>query len=71
MMKKLTLKKKVITVLSDNEMQSVNGGGTTSYSECSGLFCCDYKGCQPASEGHGISCEGPGGTCPTPAFPPN
>jgi bacteriocin-like protein len=67
MMKKLTLKKKIITVLSDNEMQSVNGGGTTSYSNCSGFACCNYQGCQPASQGTGTTCLI---SCPTPTLPP-
>ncbi|MFH6995951.1 class I lanthipeptide [Flavobacterium sp. FlaQc-48] len=56
-MKKLNLKKKVITVLTDREMQSINGGaGTTSYSGCSGFACCSQKPCVPASEGAGVTC---------------
>ncbi|MFH6995952.1 class I lanthipeptide [Flavobacterium sp. FlaQc-48] len=56
-MKKLNLKKKVITVLTDSQMQSINGGaGTTSYSGCSGFACCSQKPCVPASEGAGITC---------------
>jgi hypothetical protein len=55
-MKKLNLKKKVITVLTDKEKQSINGGGTTSYSECSGFLCCSPQPCVPASEGTGSTC---------------
>jgi hypothetical protein len=58
-MKKLNLKKKVITVLTDQEKQSIDGGGvaaTTSYSNCSGFLCCDDHGCKPASEGYGSTC---------------
>ena len=62
-MKRLNLKKKVITVLTDQEKQFINGGkaidgggGTTSYSDCSGFLCCSQKPCVPASEGAGYSC---------------
>lgn len=59
-MRKLNLKKKVITVLTDQEKQFVNGGiaatGTTSYSDCSGFLCCSQKSCKPASEGDGATC---------------
>ena len=60
-MKKLNLKKKIITVLTDQEKQFINGGkvapaGTTSYSDCSGFLCCNQKPCIPASEGLGITC---------------
>jgi hypothetical protein len=48
-MKKLNLKKKVISVLTDQEKKSINGGDTTSYSGCSGFLCCNYQGCGPAS----------------------
>lgn len=48
-MKKLNLKKKVISVLTDQEQKSINGGGTTSYSNCTGFACCNYQGCGPAS----------------------
>lgn len=51
-MKKLNLKKKVISVLTDEEKRNVQGGdGTTSYSNCSGFLCCDYKHCEVASMG--------------------
>jgi|688.fasta_scaffold21191_7 hypothetical protein len=56
-MKKLNLKKKVITVLTDQEKQLINGGGTTSYSDCSGFLCCTQKPCVPASEGAGNTCS--------------
>jgi hypothetical protein len=58
-MKKLNLKKKVITVLTDQEKQFVNGGyvaGTTSYSNCSGFLCCNQQPCVPASMGTGNTC---------------
>ena len=49
-MKKLNLKKKVVSVLSDEETKNIKGGGTTSYSNCTGFLCCSPKGCAPASE---------------------
>ena len=65
-MKKLNLKKKVVSVLTDEEKQFVNGGGgdlsfdkaagTTSYSGCTGFLCCSQKPCVPASEGVGNTC---------------
>ena len=59
-MKKLNLKKKVITVLTDQEKMGVNGGqvaaGTTSYSQCTGLFCCGQQPCIKASEGYSPGC---------------
>lgn len=55
-MKNLNLKKKVISVLTDEQMQSVNGGGTTSFTECTGFLCCTPKPCVPASEGVGQTC---------------
>lgn len=56
-MKKLNLKKKVVSVLTDEEKQFINGGeGTTSYSECTKFICCEYKGCKDASLGVGNTC---------------
>lgn len=55
-MKKLDLKKKVVSVLTDQEMQSINGGGTTSYTNCTAFLCCSPKPCVPASEGVGTTC---------------
>lgn len=55
-MSKLNLKKKVVTVLTDEEKASINGGGTTSYSNCTGFLCCSQKPCVPASEGLGVTC---------------
>lgn len=55
-MKKLNFKKKVISELSDEQKMSINGGGTTSYSGCSGFLCCDQQPCVPASEGTGNTC---------------
>ena len=55
-MKKLNLKKKVVSVLTDEEKQFVNGGGdlnfdkaagTTSYSGCTGFLCCNQRPCNP------------------------
>lgn len=43
-MKKLNLRKKVVSVLTDEEKQFINGGeGTTSYSECTKFICCDQN----------------------------
>ncbi len=41
-MKKLTLKKKTVSVLSDTEKKLVLGGelATTSYNSCTGWLCC-------------------------------
>lgn len=60
-MKKLGLKKKIISSLSDAEMAKVNGGieedneGTTSFRRCSrGFICCgstDPIGCTGSSWG--------------------
>lgn len=55
-MKKLNLKKKVISELTNEQKLSIKGGGTTSYSECTGFLCCNQKPCVPASEGAGFSC---------------
>lgn len=57
-MSKLSLKKKVISVLSDDQQSSINGGadGTTSYSGCTGFLCCNQQPCVPASEGTGNTC---------------
>lgn len=57
-MKKLDLKKKVVSVLTSQEQQQVVGGavGTTSFTNCTGLFCCDPQACLPASEGVGQTC---------------
>jgi hypothetical protein len=55
-MKKLNLKKKVISELTNEQKLSIKGGGTTSYSECTGLFCCHYHGCDVASMGYDKSC---------------
>lgn len=45
-MKKLNLKKKVVSVLTDEETKNVKGGAfTTSYTGCTGALCCDPKGC--------------------------
>ena len=49
-MKKLNLKKKVVSVLTDKQMQTVEGGGTTSYSNCTGFLCCAPHPCVPLSE---------------------
>lgn len=64
-MKKLELKKKVVSVLTDKQMQSVEGGGTTSYSNCSGFTCCAQQPCVPASEGTGNTCTM--SPCPSPS----
>ncbi|WP_031453632.1 class I lanthipeptide [Flavobacterium chungangense] len=56
-MKKLNLKKKVISELTDEQKLSIKGGGTTSYSECTGFLCCNYHGCAIASEGPQRSCN--------------
>ena len=65
-MKKLELKKKVVSVLTDKQMQSVEGGGTTSYSNCTGFTCCAQQPCgPPASEGTGSSCTMSPGCGPT------
>lgn len=50
-MKKLNLNKKVVSVLTDQEKRTVNGGGTTSYSNCTGFACCSYKDCADTSSG--------------------
>jgi len=61
-MKKFNLKKKVISVLTDQEKNSINGGlnaggaGTTSFTNCSGVLCCNPQPCLPASEGVGATC---------------
>ena len=57
-MKKLDLKKKVVSVLTSQEQQQVVGGavGTTSFTGCSGFLCCDVQACKPASLGDGESC---------------
>lgn len=59
-MKKLELKKKVISVLTNSEQRSINGGkaaaGTTSYTNCSGFLCCSPEPCVSASLGSGASC---------------
>jgi bacteriocin-like protein len=55
-MKKLELKKKVVSVLTDKQMQSIEGGGTTSYSRCTDFTCCAQQPCVPASEGTGNTC---------------
>lgn len=55
-MKKLELNKKVITVLTDQEKETIKGGGTTSYSNCTGFLCCSPQPCVPASEGTGVTC---------------
>jgi hypothetical protein len=58
-MKKLNLKKKVISELTDEQKLSIKGGGTTSYSECTGFLCCNQQPCTttvPASEGWGVTC---------------
>ncbi|KAF2329086.1 class I lanthipeptide [Flavobacterium daemonense] len=56
-MKKLNLKKKVISELTDEQKLSIKGGEfTTSYSKCTAILCCEQKPCVPASEGAGITC---------------
>lgn len=59
-MKKLDLKRKVVSVLTNQEQQSVNGGkvnlGTTSYTKCSGFLCCSPEPCVEASMGTGTTC---------------
>ena len=44
-MSKLNLKKKVVSVLTDEQQASVKGGGTTSYTKCTGFLCCSPKSC--------------------------
>lgn len=56
-MSKLSLKKKVVSVLTEEQQASIKGGGTTSYSNCTGFLCCSQKPCVPASEGAGITCN--------------
>ena len=56
-MSKLNLKKKVVSVLTDEQQSSIKGGGTTSYSNCTGFLCCSQKPCVPASEGAGVTCN--------------
>lgn len=41
---KLSLNKETISSLAKNELQSVRGGVTTSYLECTGITCCDGGG---------------------------
>ena len=59
-MKKLNLNKRVVSVLTDQEKVQINGGGTTSRSNCTGILCCDPKGCDPQT---GSDC--PSYTCTT------
>ncbi len=60
-MSKLSLTKKVVSVLTEEQKLSINGGkeeaGTTSYSGCTGFLCCSQKPCVPASQGAGITCN--------------
>jgi len=57
-MSKLSLKKKVVSVLTKEEQASIKGGaGTTSYSNCTGFLCCNPQGCERASEGYGNTCN--------------
>ncbi len=45
-MSKLSLKKKVVLILTEEELFSINGGkaaGTTSYSNCTELLCFNQK----------------------------
>jgi hypothetical protein len=44
-MKKINLNKKVVSVLTHQEQAKIKGGGTTSYSRCTGFGCCSYKDC--------------------------
>ncbi|WP_375563078.1 class I lanthipeptide [Bernardetia sp. OM2101] len=67
-MSKLNLKKKVVSVLTEEQQSSINGGGTTSYSGCTGFLCCSPHGCEPASAGQGNTCWG--GSCPLPTTAP-
>ncbi|MCF6308124.1 MAG: class I lanthipeptide [Flavobacteriaceae bacterium] len=56
-MSKLSLKKKTVTILTDEQKSTVNGGaGTTSYSGCTGFLCCNQQPCVPASMGTGNTC---------------
>lgn len=49
-MKSLNLNKKVVSVLTHQEQTKIKGGGTTSYSNCTGFACCSYKDCYNTSE---------------------
>jgi|GEM_PF-3515321 len=58
-MSKLNLKKKVVSILTEQEQESVKGGrqaGTTSYTGCTGFLCCNKQPCVPASMGTGNTC---------------
>ena len=66
-MKKLNLKKKVVSVLTDRQMQSVEGGGTTSYTNCTGFLCCSPDCLPPPTEGVGQTCLGACGSTNPPA----
>lgn len=48
MEKKLELKKKTISILSDDHLKVLNGGDaapvTTSFGQCTGFLCCDPTG---------------------------
>ncbi|WP_299207947.1 class I lanthipeptide [uncultured Dokdonia sp.] len=69
-MSKLNLKKKVVSVLTDEQQASIKGGGTTSYSNCTGFLCCSQKPCVPASEGLGVTCRMQPGCRPNDTFGP-
>jgi bacteriocin-like protein len=57
-MKKLELKRKVVSVMTDKQMQTVEGGGTTSYSNCTGFTCCSPQGgCGDISVGNSCTID--------------
>ncbi|WP_299207945.1 class I lanthipeptide [uncultured Dokdonia sp.] len=56
-MSKLNLKKKVVSVLTDEQQASIKGGGTTSYSNCTGFLCCNQKPCVVLTDGPAATCR--------------
>ena len=59
-MNKLNLKKKIISVLNNDQQSTIKGGqevaGTTSNSGCTGFLCCNQKPCIPLTDGGGSTC---------------
>lgn len=58
---KLSLSKEIISSLTQDELQQVRGGLTTSYLECTGITCCEEDGnvsgiTNTATGGDNISC---------------